>query len=638
MGATFSRLKSWIAERLTYADLNAEIDNVLDNLDPDGIDDYSQNSTQMRIQTNPGDVGSESLASSLAGEVERLRYVISRLTGETYWYEAPESTISDLVAAMGTGLPSYRIVSGRTTGDSSQMCALIPSGTTASVTLSASVTPFIYYISGTQYSITANVVLNGLTLASGSNATATFMYTTSTGAHWTRGKGMYGSAIHMSAAQSGITNLVGQIAALKVGTEYFIAKINSTLSLTDAWRGAFFNNSGVSITAAGISSGDELRLCKLAWIFANTSAALAVTYNNPTVAASTPSSASTGDYWFDLSTTAWKTYNSTTWVDANAILIGMTIQDTVACIAARTFDSFKAPSALNTANLIVTSDTQVQADRGAEISVFGTTNRFQHSAPVWDITSDLESGMAESPGQQYFCYMKENGDTVLSDRHPLLRRDLQGLYHPAQTWRALGSVYNSTAATAFLTPATTYRELNSKVMMDVPELYAYRGDTAFTGLYPQPHPAVQSAYAVSHVFRDSFIYARNNSLGNYTAAQDVFQPYETISMARGLWFMNSKAVVDYAGTPAGSSQFKMIMTTAGGTTATTFQNMSIASCLAGGNSNQHTFYLMDAPIYVSEPITMIVKCAVAVTAGAACTIQAFAWAKRIDDAYYGNVL
>ena len=109
MGATFSRLKNWIAETLTYADLNAEIDNILTNLTTSGVDDYSTNATQMRLTTDPGESGTESLATSLAGELERIRYAIKEIKargfdGYVTWL-SPESGVEkklyDIIMAGG---------------------------------------------------------------------------------------------------------------------------------------------------------------------------------------------------------------------------------------------------------------------------------------------------------------------------------------------------------------------------------------------------------------------------------------------------------------------------------------------------------------------------------------------------------
>lgn len=93
-GATFSRVKSWISgEVLTASDLNAEFDNILNNLTPAGIDDYSATATDMRQTTDPYPLLSESLATSLQGEIERLRYQVHQLkmaiasSSNTYWYQ-----------------------------------------------------------------------------------------------------------------------------------------------------------------------------------------------------------------------------------------------------------------------------------------------------------------------------------------------------------------------------------------------------------------------------------------------------------------------------------------------------------------------------------------------------------------------
>jgi hypothetical protein len=91
MGATFSRIKTWIAEVLTAADLNAEFNNILNNLTPTGIDDASANETAMQATADPYPGSVASLATSLAGELHRLRYLIRQITKKTYWYEDPDT-------------------------------------------------------------------------------------------------------------------------------------------------------------------------------------------------------------------------------------------------------------------------------------------------------------------------------------------------------------------------------------------------------------------------------------------------------------------------------------------------------------------------------------------------------------------
>lgn len=624
MGATFSRLKNWTTEILTNTDLNQEIDNILNNLDPEGVDDYSQNAPQMRTQTSPGTVGSESLATSLAGELERLRYVIQRMIGSstTYWYEPPPSTLTDLVAALGTGLPTNRIVSGQTTGNSSQLCALVPSGVSASVTLTASVTPFVYYISGVQYSITANVTLTGLSLAPSTQNTCSLNGTVAAGQQWTKFLGMYGTNIDVDGMNVSMAAAVGQIAGFKAGNEYFTAYVDSTSSLTNAWRGSLFNQSAANVTAAGLSDNAEIKLMRLTWIFANTNSSLAVTYTNPLISARQPTSPNTGDYWFDLSTTAWKTFNSTTWVAANATLIGITLQDTANCVAARTFDSYKAMSSCNTIALDYVSGNVAQArDPNAEVVVFGNTSRFGPSKPSWDITSDLKSGVSETSSTTYYLYMKETGRTVISDEAPINRKDLQGLYHPGETWRCLGSVYNNSSTAFDVASVNTYRDIGTtKVLMGEVTGYSFPNSTAADVL-----PSV--------VFPDQYVRAANSQIV-FTAAQGLYQPIATISVTRGLWNLTAVGRAAITGTANSAATWFLYISDTNNDTAGAglIANSRVAQRAVAGIVNAgDTSYIIDCPVFSNGSTNFYLMTSVDVTAGAAYVVLPTIRGTRIDD-------
>ena len=102
MGATFSKVKTVIAgETITASDRNSEFDNILNNLTPTGMDDNSATATTMRVTVDPYPSGTESLATSLQGELERLRYVIGSITGLDYWYSYPSSASITASAAAG---------------------------------------------------------------------------------------------------------------------------------------------------------------------------------------------------------------------------------------------------------------------------------------------------------------------------------------------------------------------------------------------------------------------------------------------------------------------------------------------------------------------------------------------------------
>lgn len=633
MGATFSRIKNWTTEVLTNTDLNAEIDNILNNLDATGVNDYSSSAAQMKITTNPGTTGSESLATSLAGELERLRFVIQRALGSsvTNWYDVPSSTITDLVAALGSGLPGNRIVSGKTTGNSSQLVALVPSNVSASITLTASVTPFVYYVNGVQYSITANQTLTGLSLAAATNNTCSVNETAASGQQWTKFLGQYGTTIEVNGMNSSIASVVGQIAGFKLGNEYMIAYVNSTTALTNAWRGCFFNQTPSAIKAVSFSNAAEVKLLKLSWLFANTNSSLAITYSNPSISAVQPTSPNTGDYWFDLSSTAWKTYNSTTWVAANATLIGMSLQDTAACVAARTFDSYKAPSSLNTVTLERNSNTVVQAHgMFSEVSVFGTKNSFSVSRPTWDTSTDFDSGVGGTASLAYYLYMKESGRTVISDIAPMNRKDLQGLYYPSETWRCLGNVSND-SSTHFMTPVRSFRDVpGNSLLGDLLAYNALNSQTPGVGAWPGP--------LAGDIFPDDII---ESSVANFTAASVTisatsgqFFDAASIALTPGVWGISSTLVFGCVGTPAASFWNSGISTSSGNAfgDATSGLN-SVDGWISNASAFATSLTIPRFLTTISSPKNYYLKGFITTIATAAATYKITGWritAERID--------
>lgn len=85
---------------LTAAIYNADHQNHVDNEIPTMMDDYSLSSGQMQTNTDPGEVGTESLATSLAGELERMRFAIKEIKGTAQWYETAGASLSPAIVAI----------------------------------------------------------------------------------------------------------------------------------------------------------------------------------------------------------------------------------------------------------------------------------------------------------------------------------------------------------------------------------------------------------------------------------------------------------------------------------------------------------------------------------------------------------
>lgn len=110
---------------------NADHVNHITNLNPSQSGSYSDNVAQMQTATDPGEVASETLASSLAGEIERLRFAIQDIKTQLgftspQWYSTPTGSISAsgtlqtgmVFPYIGTTAPTgFVMLSGRTIGN-----------------------------------------------------------------------------------------------------------------------------------------------------------------------------------------------------------------------------------------------------------------------------------------------------------------------------------------------------------------------------------------------------------------------------------------------------------------------------------------------------------------------------------------
>lgn len=466
-----ARLKTWGAtEDVTAADLNAEFNNILDNLTPSYVDDYSANVLQMQTTADPGEVGTESQATTLAGELQRLRHMLKEITGEDKWYESPTSSLAGLANALGTGLTDNRLVSGRVLSTSNQPAFLVPNGAARTVKVDGNPTNFLYYVNGIEYTIDADVTIENLTAAPASNNTCLINDANAADQWWTKIAGEDGSDIIVDTMGSEISALIGKFAAFKLNNgsadEYFLAYVKSSTALSKVRRGYFFDSTDAPVPRISFANNDTITLLKLTWVFAKSDETLTATYNNPVWSDDEPTSPAIGDYWFDISANKWKVYGVGSYSDANAILVGVCAQNTTACVAARSFEFFANYASLNTMEIIAESNTQVKSKLpGAQLSVFGEVIKADHNIRTWDMTLDLDSGVTEAASTFYYFYVTDTGDVKISDVKPFDRReDLQGYYHPHQSWRCVGSAFNN-GSSNLESVESYYNSFESRIIM-----------------------------------------------------------------------------------------------------------------------------------------------------------------------------
>lgn len=88
---------------LDAAKYNADHQTHVDNAIPGSINDYANDVAQLRTAVDPGEVGAESLPTTLAGELERLRFAIREIKGTNHWYETGKLFQVSRLATGGDG-------------------------------------------------------------------------------------------------------------------------------------------------------------------------------------------------------------------------------------------------------------------------------------------------------------------------------------------------------------------------------------------------------------------------------------------------------------------------------------------------------------------------------------------------------
>lgn len=100
-------------DTITASERNSEHTNHINNHDFPGLDDYSSNASQMQTATDPYPASSESLATSGAGEVERIRYQIKAIlqaigSTATQWYHIAPTASVFAIGSAGAGIAAAK--------------------------------------------------------------------------------------------------------------------------------------------------------------------------------------------------------------------------------------------------------------------------------------------------------------------------------------------------------------------------------------------------------------------------------------------------------------------------------------------------------------------------------------------------
>ncbi len=96
-GSSYSHTTRATGLVLTASIYNTDHTNHITSLTPATMDDYSASVAEMRTQTDPFPASATSQATSMAGELARMRYQLDLIIGKTYWYEVPAASLAEVV-------------------------------------------------------------------------------------------------------------------------------------------------------------------------------------------------------------------------------------------------------------------------------------------------------------------------------------------------------------------------------------------------------------------------------------------------------------------------------------------------------------------------------------------------------------
>lgn len=353
--------------------------------------------------------------------------------------------------------PPARVVSGAVRSTSNQPAYIDPagSGNGASVDVLATTTDLVFSVAGEDYTLTADITKSSLSAAPSSNNTCLVNDSNAADGESTRTWGEAGSdneTITVDTMDSEITSLVGTYQAFSIAgaaTEYFVAYVKSTTELTSCFRGFFYDDSIAPINRTVFTNNDTITLMKLHYIFLDKDlATVDTTTTAPLYQSDTPGSPATGDYWWDTANMLWKRYNGSSFDTVDRAFVGWAVMDDTDCVAARSVDFDAKYQLENSIKVRKEDDATLKGKTLSQIiNVAGVKIEYETQTPEWDMANDLAVAAdmynsSEQADTVYYFYIKDDGDTVISDISPYEDTGRAGKYHPHNPWRLVATCTN----------------------------------------------------------------------------------------------------------------------------------------------------------------------------------------------------
>lgn len=348
---------------------------------------------------------------------------------------------------------SLSILDGRVRSNGYKPDFMRADGTLAKVTTLTFSDELLLKINGVNVSyLGSNIVVSGLPVSPATTMTCLVNNVTYTGQDYTR----HTREIPIDTIGANAAAFNGQLVGYTNGTETGLAILDTTVpaKLKNCIRGICLDSTGTPKSAQTLTDNAVITIHKADWIFAKNDSATVVPYST-TVAANTtpqysaiqPTAPTLNMVWYDKVVGKYKIWNGASFIDFNAIPIGIAVMSSTACIATHSFDFEQIIKQTNTIKLKKYSNSKIITKNNAfTCAVYQKIIEFRNAYLTWDMAIHLETGYLEAANTTYFMYVTDEGRPIISPEYPRFVDELRTFRHPNYPWRCVGSSYNDSSS------------------------------------------------------------------------------------------------------------------------------------------------------------------------------------------------
>jgi len=314
--------------------------------------------------------------------------------------------------------------------------AFLSAGASNDANLLATDINFVSLIDNVNVTVEADISITGLSTAPAANNTALVNNADYSDENFTKVEGEHNdTSIIIDTIGTEISDRDGEIVAFITGTEQFIGKVDVANSkLTDVVRGIGKTD------RVTLANNDVLTLHQLNALYLDKDGS--TTFSSdvfPKELSTAPSTPATGDIFFNTNTRKFNRFDGASFVEIDAVFLGLAICDTSTCQVVEPADFDVAWSDEIALEGTAIDDTTISINCRT-ISIAGEVLKGNGNSITIDISdaNDRESGVSEAADTRYYVYVDKFYVFRFSDKIPRKVSNRRGHYHPNKYERWTG--------------------------------------------------------------------------------------------------------------------------------------------------------------------------------------------------------